>query len=171
MGADGRARRGWPRALDRVPDRPVAGGLRQLPDGDCGHTIAASRRPSGLGPASTADMSRGPCQSETFGPSVPQPDPYGLHMEDAKGIAELVGDALTDAGFQDDVRDARRCWLVAGAKGLRASTMARTHDGDGGIWSRFEAGRPRWRWSCCRLTDRSGCMPNRPNERPGQSPS
>ena len=49
VGAGGRARRGRDRAVDRVPDRPVAGGLRQLPDVDSGHSVAARWEPFGLG--------------------------------------------------------------------------------------------------------------------------
>ena len=42
--ADGGTGRGWPRALDRVPGRPVAGGLRELPDGSRGRATAGGRR-------------------------------------------------------------------------------------------------------------------------------
>jgi hypothetical protein len=42
-------------------------------------------------------MSRGSDHTGSFGPAVPLAD--GSGMGGTKGIAELVGDALTDAGF------------------------------------------------------------------------
>lgn len=57
-------------AVDRVPDRPVAGGFRQLPAGHAHQPIAEARRASCLGTASTnSRVSQDPCPAGTFGGS------------------------------------------------------------------------------------------------------
>ena len=175
---------------------------------------------------------------------------YGSKMGGTAGIAELIGDALTDAGFQADVRpvaevshldrydvvvigaalytghwhrQARRfvrrhtgalrerpVWLFssgplngsavegippvpqveelarrigarghvtfggrlpADAKGSPPARWPRPTPATGATPNGSGAGRPRWRWSCCRLTSRAGCMPNRLTRlRNGQGP-
>jgi menaquinone-dependent protoporphyrinogen oxidase len=165
---------------------------------------------------------------------------YGSKMGGTAGIAELIGDALTDAGLQADVRpvaevsqldrydavviggalysghwhrQARRflrrhtdvlrqrpVWLFssgplngsaaeeippvpqveelarrigarghatfggrlpADAKGSQPARWPRPTPATGATPSTSGAGRPMWRWSCCRLTSWTVCMPNR----------
>jgi hypothetical protein len=78
---------------------------------------------------------------------------YGSKMGGSAGIAELIGGALTAAGFQAGCRQTQR--------GSRRARWPRSTPATGASPSASGAGRPMWRWSCCRLTSWDNYMPNR----------
>jgi hypothetical protein len=142
--------------VDRVPDRPVAGGLRQLPDVGSGHSVAARWDPFGLGP----DQPR-PWQgsrSRSHRDLRPSGGPHRIRTvsKGSTGHGGIHGGMRWPAS--SEVEDARARCLRLGAG--RTAGIAEL------IGSAVEEAPPvpRWRWSCCRLTCQGGCMPNRRNE-------